>query len=249
MSMRVPRWTLVMTAAVILVLSLSWALPGCSFNVSCGTEEPAATTENPAGTTEAASGPLTYTDADYGYSFAYPSDWRLDEDSSAEVEGGIAAAKGVSAIDPKGAKGDEFYVDLFQVSIYELNITIDEAALPEVKPQLEQMIAGIGSQDPSWEVLEAMSEAEVGGLSGFKTLVTHLMDGRQVKSRLYFLFDGRTEYELMLQAATESWDAIQPDFEAILASFTPSATTETTAGAGAGSGTTDGTQTTGSTSR
>ncbi|MBN1628722.1 MAG: hypothetical protein JW990_03065 [Thermoleophilia bacterium] len=208
------RWTLVTMAAVVLTVLLSWTLPGCSFNVSCGAEEPGTGAESPVGA-------QTYTDADYGYSFDYPADWKLDEDSAAEIEGGVAASKGVSVHDPEGARTKTYAVDLFQVSIYELNITVDESALPEVKPQLENMIAGIGSQDPSWEILEALADAEVGGLSGFETLVTHLMDGRQVNSRLYFLFDGSTEYELMLQAATESWDAIQPDFDAILASFKP----------------------------
>jgi len=153
----------------------------------------------------------------------------LDEDSAADIEGGIAASKGVSVPDPDGARGDNYYIDLFQVSIYELNITVDESTLPEVKPQLEEMIVGIGSQDSSWKILEPLSDATVGGLSGFETLVTHLMDGEQVNSRLYFLFDGSTEYELMLQAATESWDAVQADFEAILASFKPGAATQTTA--------------------
>lgn len=214
MSTSARRWTLVTTAAVVLTVLLSWALPGCSFNVSCGAEEPGGDAGGPAETE-------TYTDADYGYSFDYPSDWKLDEDSSAEVEGGIAASKGVSVHDPEGIRSEGYYVDLFQVSIYELNITVDESTLPEIKPQLEEMIAGIGSQDSSWKTLEPLADAEVSGLSGFKTQVTHLMDGKQVNSQLYFLFDGNTEYELMLQAATESWDSIQPDFDAILASFKP----------------------------
>ena len=234
MSASARRWTLGTTAAVVLILLLSWALPGCSFNVSCGSDEPTGGAKGPDGVE-------TYTDPDFGYSFAYPADWVLDEDSAADIEGGIAASKGVSVHDPEGARGDKYYIDLFQVSIYELNITVDASTLPEVKPQLEEMIVGIGSQDSSWKVLEPLSDATVGGLSGFETLVTHLMDGEQVNSRLYFLFDGGTEYELMLQAATESWDAIQPDFETILAGFKPGAATDAGAGAGA--------ETTASTSR
>jgi hypothetical protein len=210
------RWILVTTATVALTLAMSWALPGCSFNVSCGADEPLG-------------GAKTSTDPDYGYTFDYPAAWVLEEDSAADVEGGIAASKGVSVYDPDGVRADNSYIDIFQVSIYELNITVDESALPEVKPELERVIADIASQDASWKTLEAMSDAEVGGLSGFKTLVTNTTDGKQVNSALYFLFDGSTEYELMLQAATENWEAIQVDFNAILASFKPGVATETTA--------------------
>lgn len=198
-------------AAVLVALAVAFALGGCGFSVSCGTDK--------AGTAEGAVD--TYTDADYGYSFSYPAEWALDTEAKAEVEGGIAAANGVSVFDTEGAKAEDYYVNVFQVAVYELSVVVEESMLPDVEPQLESLLAGIAAQDSSWKTLAALSETTAGGLGGFKTTVSHTMDGVPVTSTLYFLFDGSTEYELTVQAATDDWEAGQPAFDAIVASFKP----------------------------
>ncbi len=208
---------------VVLMLSVVLILGVCGFSVGCGSEDVVDTT-SPADTAEVKS----YTDPIYGFSFDYPADWKLDEDSGAEIEGGINAAKGVSVFDPQGASNGRYFLNVFQVSVYELAMTIDDSVLPDVKPQLESAIAGVASQDESWETLEAMSAAEAGGLNGFKTTVTHALDGEMVKSTLYFLFDGSIEYELMLQAGVEDWETAQADLGAVLASFRPGVSTDAT---------------------
>lgn len=223
--MRTHQWRRLTSRPVniALIIAVALTLGGCGFSIGCSAGDDVDTQgSGDVGETK------SYTDPDYGFSFDYPTDWELDDNSQAEVEGGLAAAKGVSAFDPEGAKNGDYFLDVFQVSVYELSMTVDESMLPDVKPELESVVAGIASQDESWETLEAMSAAEVGGLKGYKTTVTHAMDSEMVKSTLYFLFDGDIEYELMLQASVDDWEGAQAALGSMLASFQPRAATDET---------------------
>jgi hypothetical protein len=201
-------------AVALVVLPVAFALGGCGFSVSCGADK--------------AGGVETYADPDYGYSFAYPSNWVLDEDTTLEVESGINRANGVSVFDPDGANADGSYLDLFEVSVYELGFTVDESMMPDIKPELEALMADAGTQDATWKTVEALADAKVAGLSGFKATIEHSVDGTPVKSTTYFLFNGSIEYELILQAMPENWQAKQAEFSAMVASFKPGTTTGTT---------------------
>ncbi|OFW56747.1 MAG: hypothetical protein A2133_12245 [Actinobacteria bacterium RBG_16_64_13] len=196
-----------MITVALLLLMLTLVVGACSagFSLSCGGDE----------------GVKTYTDADYGYSIEYPGAWELQKGSNVDVTSGLTATNSVSVFDPDGASSGGSYIDLCEVSVYELSVTVDDSMMPDIEPQVEAVLADLASQDPSWETVEALSDTSVGGLTGFKTTVSYLMDDTPTTATLYFLFNGSIQYELMLQAATEEWDAQQTSFHAILVSFKP----------------------------
>ncbi len=208
MRMRTRR-SLVSAAALGCVLLLVTLAAG-----ACGSDGPTAGN----GTAK------TYTDPDYGFSFEYPADWRLQEGDSSDVTAGGSATTSVGVFDPEGAVADDTYVDLAQTSVYELNITVDESMMPDIQAEVEQVIASLESQATDLETIEALSETEVGGMPGFKVTYSFTKGGEPVTSTLYFLFSGSIEYQLTLQAATKNWEANAPVFDALVSSFNPGPT-------------------------
>ena len=165
-------------------------------------------------------GTETYSDSVYGFTFDYPADWEAFTSETAGVTSGADPAAVVTVGDPEGARVDGTGLDLFMVRVYELNQVVDEALLPEVLPYLEGLIADLQSQDPTWKVEEPLTETSVGGIPGYQITSSFDWDAdTPVKTTSYFLFDGDIEYQLVLQAATENWEADQAVFAAILASF------------------------------
>lgn len=207
--MEILTWRRVRRAAstVLLVLSASLALTACSAGVSVGAEGVDAVD--------------TYTDPGYGYSFSYPSSWQVEDDYRLEATGGASASGSIAVIDPDGAMAGDYHIDLVEISVYELNTTVDETMLPQVKAEVESVLADIAGQDDTWRTVEPLSDTTVADIKGFRTTVGYDMDGVATTAMLYFLFNGDLEYELMLQAADESWGDKRADFDAIVASFVP----------------------------
>lgn len=193
---------------VLLVLAMALVLPGCSadFNLSCGDAETAA---------------KTYTDADYGYSFQYPGDWVVQQGDSADVTGGSGSESGMSVYDPDGTVAGDSYIDLFQVSVYELTVTVDESVMPEIRSEVENLLTDLETQSDDWTKIEDLSDATVGGMDGYQATYGFTTDGTPTMSTFYFVFAGDIQYQLTLQAATETWEERQPEFESIVASFKP----------------------------
>jgi hypothetical protein len=215
-----PLWPQAAVALLILLMAFVPAGCGFDFNLSCGGNENEA---------------QTYTDPDYGYSFQYPGDWKMDESSSAEVTSGTGSSGAVSVFDTDGAtaedpSGDDYYVDLFQVSVYELDVAVDESMMPEIKTEMQGLLTDLASQGGGWQMVEDLSQTTVGGMFGYRTSYTFTMDGTPTTCTFFFVFEGNIQYQLTTQAATENWEAKQTEFDAIVASFKPGATTTTTAG-------------------
>ncbi len=191
--------------ALVLTLGSSLVLAGCG-----GGDDPT--------TTE------TYTDPDYGFSFDYPSDWQLipSTEMDVSVNAGAAPTAEVSVGDPNGAIIDGSGVDSFIVRVYELNAVVDESVLPQVLPELEALVASLQAQDPSLQILEPLAPTTVGALPGYEFTATFEWDdGTPMMTTYYFVFDGSLEYQLMVQAAEENWDANQDVFNLFLSSFQP----------------------------
>ena len=164
----------------------------------------------------------TYTDKTYGYSFQYPSGWKLQETADqADVSSGAAPAATVAVYDPDGAKTETSYTDLVEVSVYKLNGVVDDSIMPELEAEVESVFAGLESQAKDLAVVEAMSSVSMAGLKGWKITYSFDKDGVPAQSSLYLLFGGSLEYQLLIQSATESWQADQAVFQAFLSSFTP----------------------------
>lgn len=204
---RARRPVYIMVSTVLLLLATGLLLTSCSadFNLSCGETDP---------------GTKTYTDKTYGYSFAYPGDWMVQEGDSAQVTAGSGSEGGVTVYDPEGAVAGRSYIDLFQVSVYELAVTVDESMMPEVKAEVERLLVGLESQG-GWTRTAELAEVTVGGVDGYVVTYAFDTDDTPATSTFYFLFSGTIQYQLTLQAATKNWEKKQPEFEAIVNSFKP----------------------------
>jgi hypothetical protein len=177
-------------------------------------------------TTSSTSSVKTYQDADYGYSFDYPAAWKLVDSSQPDATSGASAASIITVGDPNGAKVGDTGLDLIMVQIYKLNATFDKTMMPDALAALEPLMANLQSQDPSWKVEQALTETTLGGAPGYVTTSTFSWeDGTPVKTTSYFIFSGKIEYQLVLQAAADNWEKDQAVFDAFLASFKPGPTT------------------------
>ena len=166
-------------------------------------------------------GDNVYTDPDYGFSFVYPADWQLQEGDSSDVTAGGSATTSVGVFDPEGAVADDTFIDLVQLSVYELNVAVEESMMPDIQAEVEQVLASLESQAADIQTVEALSETKVGDVPGFEVTYSFSKGAAPVTSTLYFLFDGDLEYQLTLQAATENWEKNAPIFEALVSSFRP----------------------------
>ncbi len=197
-----------LAAVAVVVLLLAFAL------AACGGDEGG----------NAQGGVETYTDETYGFSFQYPDDWKLQQISDgADVTSGASPALVVAAFDPDGAKTDTSYVDLVEVSIYELTGVIDDSVMPELEAEVQTVFAGLESQGSDLKVVEGMTAVSMAGVKGWKITYSFDKDGVPAQSSLYLLFGGSLEYQLLVQAAASSWEADQAVFQAFLSSFNPTA--------------------------
>ncbi len=163
----------------------------------------------------------TYLDPDYGYSFDYPSAWKLVDSTTPEATSGASAASIITVGDPKGTIANGTGLDLLMVQIYPLNTTFDETMMPDALAALEPLVADLQSQDPSWKVDQQLTETAVGGAPGYMVASSYTQDGTSMKTTFYFIFSGNIEYQLVLQASSENWTKDQAVFDAFLASFKP----------------------------
>jgi hypothetical protein len=165
----------------------------------------------------------TYTDSHYGFSFDYPGDWKLARSDEVEVTSGAQAAATLSVGDPKGARSGDTGLDLMMVSVYPLTQTVDEATLQEqIRPYLETLLSDFQAQEKSWEVQQPLTETTVGGSPAYWTAATFDWDANTpMKTSFYFVFAGDMEYQLVVQATADHWEADRTVFDAFVASFSP----------------------------
>jgi hypothetical protein len=212
------RWPSILAgrATVVLAVVLASMLTAVAV-AGCGSSSSSTTATSAAGPGET----KTYTDPDYGYSFAYPASWQIHQQTKVDVSAGAAAAGGVGVFDPAGAKAGSTYIDLMLVSVYKLTLTVDDSNLTQLQTEIEAVLKSVESQDASMKVQDALSQTTAAGMNGYEATYTFDKDGTPCTTTLYFLFDGKTEYQLSTQAATENWEADQPIFDAMIASFKP----------------------------
>lgn len=163
----------------------------------------------------------TYTDPDYGYSFEYPESWKIEDSATSDVTAGGAATGTVGVYDPDGTVVDKTYLDLMMVSVYKLNGVVDDSVIPQLKGEIESVLASLESQDSTMKVEEALTETTAAGMKGYKVTYSFTKADTPTTSTLYFLFKGDLEYQLTTQASAANWEADQPIFDAMIASFRP----------------------------
>lgn len=161
-----------------------------------------------------------YNDSTYGYSFSYPSGWKVQKGTSDVTAGGKVAGN-VGVYNPDGTKAGDTFLELAMIMVYDLNFTVDDPWSSEIKTELEGVLTSLENQTADVQVEEALSQTTAAGLKGYSITYTFTKDGAAMRSTLFFLFDGNREYELTEQAATASWDTAKPVLDNVVASFKP----------------------------
>ena len=213
--MRMQGRSLVVGLVLLALFVAAFALPACGSSAGSGSTS----TSTGAGTADT----KTYTDADYGYSFEYPASWKIQEETTVDVSAGGTSTGGVGVFDPKGAKAGDTYIDLMLVSVYKLNVTVDDSVFPQLKSEIESVLGSLEGQSTDMKVVKPLAETTAAGMKGYNVTYSFTKDGVPCTSTLYFLFNGNMEYQLTTQAANENWAANQPIFDAMIASFKPAA--------------------------
>jgi hypothetical protein len=216
------RFALATMACLLLVTMVALA--------GCGGSDAGTTPSNSSGSTGSSSVSTTedstlktYSNGEYSYSFQYPETWTLQEGSTADVSAGGTAVANVGLYDPDGTVAQDTYIDMAQVSVYKLNVTVDGSMMADIKTEVQNVLSSLESQAGEIKTMEALAETTVNGMSGFKITYSLTKENAPVVSTLYFLFSGNMEYQVTVQASKENWDAKKLIFDALIGSFKPTA--------------------------
>lgn len=191
-------------ALLLLMAGLTLALAACSGGTDSG---------------DGSSGdqPATYTNDEYGFSITV--DPRFTEGEPAtQVTTGEAVFSTVFA-DKDGARVGDSYVDAVQVSVYELAREVEAKEVPGLKQEVQGVVDQLLASSPSAEVVAPLEEVTVNGLPGFGLTYTYSQDGTEMTAVSFFLFQGKYEYQITAQAASENWDALKGKFEGAVQTF------------------------------
>lgn len=204
--------------ALIAGIALIVGLAGCSSSSS--TDSAGGDSASP--TAEATTAPAdmkTYTSEKYGFSFQYAPPFEEKTDTTWEAQSDASSTDTVAVFDVEGTQVGGQYRDAFVVNTYELNTEITDENLDQVATELEQSVIPQLEQSSDDMQISELVSTEVNGLKGFQADATFTVEGTPMTSRLYFLFDGNIEYQLLTQSATDRWEELQPTFEAMVNSF------------------------------
>ena len=207
-------------AFAVLLLTLAGAVAACGGEEA--TTSTAGSTAVTAGesSTTAAPDAATYTDATYGFSFKYPKDWELSVEPVGGTKAGEEASNSMGVYDPEGTQAGDVFIDGVIISVYKLNIVVDEATVGELRPEVEQSLISLEEQRGDMQVVEDLQQITLNGMPGFQITYSLTNEGVPSMSQLVFLFREDTEYLLTVQAAEATWESNQENFELILSTFT-----------------------------
>jgi hypothetical protein len=163
----------------------------------------------------------TYIDKSYGYSFSYPSGWKVQAGATSDATAGGSSAGTAAVYNPDGTTAGDVYVDLAMVMVYKLNTAVDDPWASATQTELEGLVTDLQSQATDMKVEQALAQTTNAGLKGYVATVTFTKDGTPMRSRLYFLFNGSIEYEVNQQAAIATWETTKPALDSIITTFKP----------------------------
>jgi hypothetical protein len=196
------RKQLALTLALALA-GMALAAAGCSGSVSAGSQ----------------GGTATYTNDQYGFSLTHDTQFT----QGTPVAGGSAVGSSVFDIafaDTSGAKVGDRYVDVIQVSVYQLARAVKLGEIPKLKKEFQTLVDQMMGGLTDASVTEPLSLVEVNGTRGFKFGYTFTQDSVGIKALTHFLINGQTEYQVTGQASQENWTALSPSLQAAIDSFT-----------------------------
>jgi hypothetical protein len=166
----------------------------------------------------------TYTDSNYGYSFSYPSAWKIQTGVASDATAGSSSAGAVAVFNPDGTTAGNVYVDLAMIMVYKLTVSVANPWSSTTRTELEGLVTDLQSQATDVKVEKGLEQTTTEGLKGYVATFTFTKDGTPMRSTLYFLFNGSIEYEVNQQSAVASWDTTKPILDSVLATFKPGKT-------------------------
>lgn len=204
-------------------LALAVGLAGCSSEVSIGgvgSESPTASADPTASAEQTMPTDVqTYASDKYGFSFQYAPPFEQQDDTSWQAQSGASSADSVAVFDTEGTKVGGQYRDAFVVNVYELNVSITDENMADVKSELEQSVIPQLEQSSADMQISELTPTTVSGLNGYQADAQFSVEDTPMTSTLYFLFDGNIEYQLLTQAASDRWEELAPTFEQMVNSF------------------------------
>jgi hypothetical protein len=220
---RAPWARVALPTLACLLLAISLALAGCGGSSATTTTGSSGSTGSSTASTTASASFKTYSDGEKGYSFQYPAAWTVREGSTADLSAGGTAVASVGVYDPKGTIVNSIAIDMAQVSLYKLSVTVTDSMMSDIKVQVKNILSSLESQAGQINTLEKLTEMTINGMKGFKVTYGLTKEKAPVVSTMYFLFSGNMEYQVTVQAAEANWGADKVIFDSMLASFKPTA--------------------------
>jgi hypothetical protein len=193
-------------ALALLATGLALTTTGCGRGAGAPAGDPVTTSTR------------TYTNDRYGFSITVDSEFRRGEPTAQTSAGGDAVLSVIFA-DQHGPTISGRYVNAIQVSVYELARSLEPAEVPQLQQEVQGIVDQLMSSVPSADVVEPLREAEIDGVPGFRFTYTYEQEARRLTAVTFFLFKGRTEYQVTTQAASDDWEAVKARMAAAAESF------------------------------
>jgi hypothetical protein len=164
-----------------------------------------------AGGLSAGSGPHTYKDSLYNFTFTYPASWRIGEYRDMDP------SFRVGVVDPEGTKLNAIdYMDAVAVSAGRLG---PNEEFSPTNTAVDEVLAALRTVSPDARLTQPLSQTPVDNQSAWTWSVALTMDGVPVNLRVHWLFSSGVFYEVYCQASQANWAADTAIFDSILASF------------------------------
>lgn len=208
------RRLVVAASGVVLSVGL---LAGCSASVSVGTD-PSPTGD--VATDGAVSLTETLVNDQHGFSFGYAPPFEPQDDATFDSGSGSESTDTSAVFDTEGSQIDGQYRDAFVVNVYQLTREVTEADLPAAKAEIENTLIPQLKQSTPGIQFTPVTETTLADKPAFRTDASFDVNGQPIESTMYFIFDGNTQYQVLVQAAEKNWDSLQPTFDAMLQSLT-----------------------------
>lgn len=162
-------------------------------------------------------GPKTYSDPEYGFSFQYPSGWRIMEVEPSDLPEMVSQS--VGAWDPRGSGNEAgMALDFVSVDVFELG-TDSGVSTDTLQEEFERWLATTGFSDSTFSVVQDPVTVTVGELDGYQATYTYSENGIDVRVTEYWLLSDDVLYDLYTSASEDHWEVNSAEFAAFLDSF------------------------------
>ena len=208
-------------AVVASLLLVVGGVGGCSASVELGSGPDRTASSGGVALTE------TIVDDRYGFSFGYSPPFEPLKDTEFSGGEGPGSTTSAAVFDTEGAEIGGQYRDAFVVNVYPLQVEVTEENLPDARAELENTVIPQLKAETPGMTFSSLTDTTLAGRPAFTADVAFDVEGEPIESRMYFIFDGRTEYQILTQAAKRNWSGLQPTFDAMLGSLTISGATAT----------------------